>query len=81
MMRAIFRDRADVSEPGRAGATPAQMRVEDSAQQIGHAAAFALRACFQGLVLPVIEQDLRPLHVLHHTQRYGPVKDRPSAKR
>src|SRR5712691_9176670 len=76
---AIFPDRADVGEPGRPGAALFQVRIEHLAQQLGHAAAFALRARFQGFVLPVVEEDLGALHVLHHTQQRIKVKaDGPS---
>jgi len=56
--RAIFPDRADIGEPGRPGTALSQVRVEHLAQQLRHAAAFALRARFQGFVLPVVEEDL-----------------------
>ena len=69
--RAIFPDRADIGEPRRPGIALSQVRVEHLAQQLRHAAAFALRARFQGFVLPVVEQDLSALHVLHHTQHGG----------
>lgn len=53
--RAIFPDRADIGETGRAGAAFSEVRVKYPAQQPGQAAAFALGTRLQGLVLPVVE--------------------------
>jgi hypothetical protein len=72
--RAIFPDCADIRETGCPGCLLAEMRVQYLAQQIGHAATFALGACLEGLVLPVVEQDLRALHVLHLTHQHAGVK-------
>lgn len=66
--RTIFPDGSDIAETGRMGPALSEMRIEDLAQQFGHAATFALSARLEGLVLPIVEEDLSALHVLHHTQ-------------
>lgn len=53
--RAIFPNRTDVGETRRAGTAFAEVRIEYLAQQLRHAAAFALSARLQGFVLPVVE--------------------------
>ncbi len=66
--RAIFPDRADIGETRGPGAAFSEVRIKYLGQQPGHAAAFALSARLQGFVLPVVEEYLGALHVLHHTQ-------------